>query len=285
LSWERPPGDTPLVAIVVVCGLLAAAGLFAIIRWGGVTIVPPDGDRTSGRPSAGEVTSRYLWWLTVATVAGLGAGLYAGVGGRLVMRLLAETSPAAQGRITEADEVVGVISLDGTLALIVFAGIQFGVLSVIVYLLIRRWLPAGPLGGSTFGVGLLVVVSTFAEPLRPDNVDFGIVGPGWLSLLTFGLLVVTFGMLVAALAGGFSSSLRPLAVPLRSNSRGVIAGYWPLLLLVVIFPLGVLALAVGLSSCSARDCCTTRNSGAHHGWCLWAGCCWPPQSWPACPAS
>ncbi len=113
----------------------------AIIRRGGATVVPCDVDRPSGRPAAGEVISRYLWWVTVATVAGLGAGLYAGVGGRLVMRLLAETSPDAQGRLTEADEVVG------------------------------------------------------------------------------GLLVVTFGMLVAALAGGFSRSLRPLAVPLRSISR------------------------------------------------------------------
>ena len=234
------------MAIIVVCIVLGTAGLFVIVRWGATTVVAPSTLGTSGRPSAGKVISRYLWWVTVAAVAGLGAGLYAGVGGRLVMRLLAETSPAARGRITEADEVVGVISLDGTLALIVFAGIQFGLLSVIVYLLIRRWLPAGFLGGFTFGLVLLIVGSTFAEPLRPDNVDFAIVGPGWLSALAFGLLVVTFGMLVAALAGGFSRSLRPLAVPLRSNARGVIAGYWPLLLLVVIFPLGVLAVVVGL---------------------------------------
>ncbi|MBA3339202.1 MAG: hypothetical protein H0T54_05565 [Geodermatophilaceae bacterium] len=127
-----------------------------------------------------------------------------------------------------------------------FGGIQFGLLSVIVYLLIRRWLPTGILGGFTFGVALLIVGSTFAEPLRPDNVDFAIVGPGWLSVLTFGLLVVTFGMLVAGLAGGFSRSLRPLAMPVRSNARGVIVGYWPLLLLVVIFPLGGLAIVVGL---------------------------------------
>ena len=43
------------------------------------------------------------------------------------MRLLAVTAgPTAQGRITEADQVVGRISLDGTLGFIVFTSLFFG---------------------------------------------------------------------------------------------------------------------------------------------------------------
>jgi hypothetical protein len=70
-----------------------------------------------GRPPVGLVVRRYLWYLTLAISAGVGAGiLAAGAGGRLVMRLLAVTAgPDAQGRITEADQVVGRISLDGSL--------------------------------------------------------------------------------------------------------------------------------------------------------------------------
>ena len=64
----------------------------------------------------------------------------AGAGGRLVMRLLAVTAgPGAQGRITEADQVVGRISVDGTLGFIIFAGLLFGAASGAAYLLLRRW--------------------------------------------------------------------------------------------------------------------------------------------------
>jgi hypothetical protein len=65
----------------------------------------------------GDVRRPELWSLTVAVTSGVGAGLLAaGAGGRLAMRLLAVTAGAdAQGRITEAEQVVGRISVDDTL--------------------------------------------------------------------------------------------------------------------------------------------------------------------------
>lgn len=58
------------------------------------------------------------------------------------MRLLAATAgDDAQGRITEADEVVGSINLDGTIGLYVFGGILPGLLSGAIYVVFRRWLP------------------------------------------------------------------------------------------------------------------------------------------------
>ncbi len=42
------------------------------------------------------------------------------------MRLLAATSPEAQGVLTEADQVVGDITLSGTVGFFVFAGLPFG---------------------------------------------------------------------------------------------------------------------------------------------------------------
>jgi hypothetical protein len=79
----------------------------------------------------GLVVRRYVWYLTVAVASGVGAGLLAaGAGGRLVMRLLAVTAgPDAQGRVTEADQIVGRISVDGTLGFIVFTGLFFGLAS------------------------------------------------------------------------------------------------------------------------------------------------------------
>jgi hypothetical protein len=218
--------------VVVVCLVLVLTGLLAILRWGGVAVQPPptpaeDDTVPTGRPPVGLVVRRYLWYLTLAISAGVGAGiLAAGAGGRLVMRLLAVTAgPGAQGQITEADQVVGRITADGTLGFIVFTGLFFGAASGAAYLLLRRWLPAGRVGGIAFGVLLLVLAGTRLEPLRPGNPDFDLVGPGWMSVIVFAALVLFHGMLVAALAGRLSR-----AVPLLAPTPRAIVAHVPLLL-------------------------------------------------------
>jgi hypothetical protein len=235
------------MAVIVVCIALVLAGLVVVVRWGRLAVEPPpmpEAD-TAGqtRWPPGLVVRCYLWYLTVAVTSGLGAGiLAAGAGGRLVMRLLAVTAGAdAQGRITEADQLVGRITVDGTLGFVVFTGLFFGLASGMVYVLLHRWLPAGWVGGLAYGVLLLVVAGTRLEPLRRDNPDFDLVGPGWLSVATFAALVVFHGLLVAALAGRLSR-----AVPLLAASPGAIAAHAPLLLLLLLAPVGLLAAMVGV---------------------------------------
>jgi hypothetical protein len=177
----------------------------------------------------------------VALISGAAAGiLAAGAGGRLVMRLLAVTAGAdAQGQITEAEEIVGRITVDGTLGFVVFTGLFFGPVSGAAYLVLRRWLPAGRAGGLVFGALLLVLAGTRLEPLRRSNPDFDLVGPGWVSVVAFTVLVVFHGMLVAALAGRLSR-----AVPLLAARPGAIAVHAPLLLLVLPGPLVALVLVI-----------------------------------------
>lgn len=212
---------------MVVCGLLVVGGLAATVRWGGLSFQP------LGPAAPATAAQRYFWNITVAVTSGVGAGLLAaGTGGRLVMRLLAVTAgDEAQGRLTEAEEVVGRISTGGTIGFVVFTALFFGLATGIVYMLVRRWLPAGRLGGLAYGGLLLVLVGSRIEPLRADNPDFDLVGPSWLALAAFGALVVAHGMLVAALAARYSHSLAPF-------SRGSRAwlGYAPLLALAPIFP-------------------------------------------------
>jgi hypothetical protein len=237
------------MTVIVVCILLVVVGLVAVVRWGGLTVQPPPvpvaeaAGPTDPPPPPGLVVRRYLWYLTVAVTAGLAAGiLAAGAGGRLVMRLLAVTAGAdAQGRITEAEQLVGRITVDGTLGFVVFTGLFFGLASGLVYLLLQRWLPAGWAGGLAYGVLLLVVAGTRLEPLRRDNPDFDLVGPGWVSVATFAVLVVFHGLLVAALAGRLSR-----AVPLLAASPGAVAAHAPLLLLGLLAPLGLLVAIVGV---------------------------------------
>jgi hypothetical protein len=156
--------------------------------WGGLAVEPPPGPAQDAagpadRSPVGLVVRRYLWYLTLAITSGIAAGiLAAGAGGRLVMRLLAVTGGAgAQGRITEAEQIVGRISVGGTLGFVVFTGLFVGLASGAAYLLLRRWLPAGRTGGLAYGAVLLVVAGTRLEPLRPGNPDFGLVGPGFAS--------------------------------------------------------------------------------------------------------
>jgi hypothetical protein len=230
--------------VIVGCIVLVVAGLLAILRWGGLAVQPPptpaeDDPDPTGPPPVGLVVRRYLWYLTLAISAGVGAGiLAAGAGGRLVMRLLAITAgPNAQGRITEADQVVGRISLDGTVEFIVFTGLFFGAASGAAYLLLRRWLPPGRTSGVAFGALLLILAGTRLEPLRPGNPDFDLVGPGWVSVVAFAALVLFHGMLVAALAGRLSRG-----VPLLAPTARAIVAHVPLMLLA----LGSVALVVAI---------------------------------------
>ena len=229
------------MAVVVVCVLLTLAGLAAAARWGGTPFpAPPEG----------HPVRVYLWNLVSAVAAGLAAGVtMAGAGGRLVMRLLAATSPAAaQGRVTEAEETVGRISASGTFFFILFAAAFFGLATGVVYLLIRRWLPGGRLGGLTYGLLLLVVAATRLEPLRSDNPDFDIVGPSGVALAAFAALVVAHGMAVAALAARYATTL-----PLIARDPRVVVRYLPLLPTLLFIPFVVMAVVVGAAFVVVRS--------------------------------
>jgi hypothetical protein len=225
------------MAVIVVCVLLVLAGIVAVIRWGDLTVQPPPAPAggAAGRPAVGQVLRHYLWYATVALTVGIAAGtVAAGAGGRLVMRLLAVTAgPDAQGRVTEADEIVGRITADGTVGFLIFIGLSFGLVTTTVYLLVRRWLPAGRTGGLVFGALLLIVASTRVDPLRASNPDFSLVGPDWVAVAAFLALGLLQGMVIAALAGRYSRALPPLSAEPRA-----IAAYAPLVLLL--FPLFVL---------------------------------------------
>src|SRR5438132_336198 len=110
-----------------------AAGAVAAARWGHLAVVAPWAavPEPAPAPAPADIKAsaqRFLWYLDLAALSGLASGLVAaGAGGRLVMRLLAVTAGApAQGRITEAEEVVGRITVGGTIGFIIFVGLLGG---------------------------------------------------------------------------------------------------------------------------------------------------------------
>ena len=172
-------------------------------------------------PSWAEVARRYVWYCSLLLAGGITAGLSVmGAGGRLAMRLLAATSPdEAQGQITDADEIVGEITVDGTIGFIVFIGIFGGVVAAAIYLVVRRMLPPRRLGGLAFGAALLIVLGTTIDPLRDENPDFDIVGPDWLSVLVFTAMALAFGVVLAGFMARLSAWLPPPSLARRTLVR------------------------------------------------------------------
>jgi len=176
-------------------------------RWRNLSLVQPAG------AVAHDYRSRFGQALR-STGAALSGGLIAGLlvmglGGRLVMRVAAAMSgDGAQGRGTEAGEIVGEITFDGTVGFIAFIGLGAGVIATAAYLLVRRWLPdrAGPAG--LVGAVLLAGTLGIADPINPDNIDFAVLSPQWVVVV----LVVGTGVL-------FATTLTAVAARLEQTIR------------------------------------------------------------------
>ena len=228
---------------MLLCAVLLLAGLVAGGAWSRLDFRVPDSN-IELTPTA--VAKRFAWYVSLVLIAGILAGItMIGAGGRLAMRLLAVTAgDSAQGRTTEARETVGEITADGTVGFVVFNGVFGGVVAAVLYLLVRRFLPARWLGGTTFGLSLLIVGGTTIDPLRADNPDFDIVGPGWLALLVFATLAVAFGVVLSGVMAAVSRFLPLLAADRRVLLRYVI----PALFAAVAFSITAVAIVVGVAA-------------------------------------
>lgn len=201
-----------LVVALGVAGLVLAAA----IAWRGRRLpsVAPRALPSTAGASALDALRTLAGIVGAAAIAGV---LVAGLGGRLLMRVLAATSGGeAQGRLTEADEVVGDITFDGTLGFVLFIGIAVPVAAGFLYLVVRRFVPtAAILAGLVFGVLLL---GTFGidDPMASDNVDFDILSPLWLAIVSITGLALLFGMTFTALAARFDAGLPPLGAGWRT---------------------------------------------------------------------
>ena len=209
-----------LIALIVIsgCVLLVLAGVVIVARWGSASTETPAPARADMGAAAPAV--RMVRHVGVSVLAGVAAGLIAaGAGGRLVMRLLAVTSPEeSQGAITEGNAVIGAITLDGTLAFITFIGPATGVLTGLLLALLGPLLPRGRAGGLALGTVLLILAATRIDPLRSGNFDFNLTGPDWLSVSAFILLALFQGLVAVAVAARLSgyAPAWPFPVPARA---------------------------------------------------------------------
>jgi hypothetical protein len=233
--------------IIVLCLALLAVGLVAAVRWGGQPFPAPAAASTAEPPGALGRAKRALWYVDVHLLAAIATGLLViGPGGRLVMRLLAVTAgDPAQGRVTEADEIVGRVSVDGTLGVLVFVGLFGAFLLAVAAGVLRPWLPVGRLGALCVAGALLLTGATRNDPLRPENPDFDLVGPAWLAIAAFTALVVASALVFEAIA-----TRAARAVPLLDGHRPLtFVVYLPLLLvgLTGLLPVAILVAILAAS--------------------------------------
>jgi len=159
-----------------------------------------------------EVAAQSSFWQRLLVLVARGAGsfvgalvagiLVMGLGGRLMMRVLAATSSDdVQGFVTDMEAIVGEVTVGGTIGFVLFIGAGSGLIGWLLRLVFRRWLPrrsvvAGLLAAG-IGAGLLARGSSL---LDPDNHDFAILSPTLLAVGMIIALIVTFAMLLAVLA-------------------------------------------------------------------------------------
>lgn len=197
---------TGQVLLMLACGALLLVAVVAAWRWRHYALGLPE--RASGRAGPAMPLRALAWLSTVGLLTGLLVGLFVvGPAGRLAMRLLAATSPEAQGALTEADEVVGRITVEGTIGFFIFVGLPFGLIVGMTYAFTSFLLPRGLLGGAIFGAAVLVLFGSVLDPLRGDNPDFDVLGPGWLAVMTFSVMAVLTGMVTAPIAGRLGAAL------------------------------------------------------------------------------
>ncbi len=118
-AWPMRTGNV-LVVVLGVAGLVARRD----DRLAGTASASGRSPRRCRRRRVRPRSTRCARWPASSAPACVAGFLVPGLGGRLFMRVLAATSGSgAQGRLTEADEVVGDITFDGSLGFVIFVGL------------------------------------------------------------------------------------------------------------------------------------------------------------------
>jgi hypothetical protein len=146
-----------------------------------------------GSPSALHVIA------AVFVAGGVAGMLVGGLGSRVAMRIAALTArDAAQGLTTEAGATVGRITLEGTVFLVLFAGVGSALVGTAFYLTALAWLPRRRwVRALAFGGLELAFIGTTL--LDPGNPDFTILGRPLLNVLLFGSMFVLHGVVLVML--------------------------------------------------------------------------------------
>lgn len=140
-------------------------------------------------------------------IAGALSGIViAGLGGRLLMRLAAMMIPSASGSFTENGNRIGDITASGSLALILFGGLFFGLFGGTVWAVASPWIPWAGFRRAILAAAIAVAL-TGAQLVHGDNQDFVTLRHDGRIVAMLVALVAVTGMCVALLDGWLDQRL------------------------------------------------------------------------------
>jgi hypothetical protein len=158
----------------------------------------------------------------VNTLGGLiAAFIVGGIGSRIAMRIsAAATGPLCPTLITENGNRCGEITLGGTIFLLLFAALFFGIPGGLVYAAMRPWLRRlGRWHGLVFGLLLLIIFGSVI--IDGGNKDFRLFAQPLVNVALFAVLFPLFGLLMAPLVRWLDQTLPPAPPGLPLHFRTV----------------------------------------------------------------
>jgi hypothetical protein len=169
-------------------------------------VIPAPTTELGGRP----MTSRggeILRDIARGGIAGIIVGLLvAGLGGRLVMRVATILHEDKVGIFTENGEVIGHISLNGTLALMIFGGLGMGLLAGAIWVIVSPWIPGRGIARAL--VTAIAAIGLGTPPLiQRTNPDFIVLGRDPIVVALLVALVGLVGFSIALVDGALDARL------------------------------------------------------------------------------
>ena len=167
-------------------------------------------------------------------LAGLLTGLLvAGIGGRLVMRVAALQVPSAVGQLTENGNRIGDITAEGSLGLVLLAGLFFGLAGATVWVVVSPWIPGTGLRRALLAMPVAVAL-TGVSLIQGRNPDFQVLRHDGVTVVLLLLLLAAAGASISLFDGWLERRL-----PRSGASRAADAVYAALTVAggVLIFPI------------------------------------------------
>jgi hypothetical protein len=148
------------------------------------------------RPIGDTVAAALRQTAIVVIACGVAGALVGGIGSRLVMRLAALAAPEVHGMLTENGNVIGEITLAGTIGLMLFAGVGSAIFGAGGFTVARPWLPRSTvLRGLVLGGFFLALMGR--NVVDPANADFVILGDRLLNVAMLSSLFIAFGLVAS----------------------------------------------------------------------------------------
>lgn len=199
-----------------------------------VTVVPTTAETQASPWPAGEI----LRDISRGGLAGLIAGVVVGgLGGRIFMRAAALLHPEATGMATANGNLIGDITLEGSLALIVFVGLFAGLAAGVVWVTVETWIPGSGVRKAILAMPVAIAIGARGL-LAVPNPDFRILGDDPAIVVLIVALTATLGLSVALVDDWLDRRLPPVTTAMSStgNAYGVLTAIGVTLGSVVVIP-------------------------------------------------